>query len=221
MDYIPSVMVEMPVLPDTFNRMNQILIQLDKIGISSINLLEFCFPFRNPKTFRNKGYQIKNPPYRVLYNYWYAGGLPIAGSELACLKLIEFALNEGLQIGVHYCSLENKHTGQIYQQNFGKKVPDRYHFSERDFFFKSAKVFGEDIPKVLERFRKVSHQNTFRDTDHDYLEFHPSKIETLSDLDVEVGICYFVIETRDKDEVMRELKVDMIYPEQFDFEQDI
>jgi pyruvate formate-lyase activating enzyme-like uncharacterized protein len=221
MEYIPSVMVEMPVLPDSFDRMKEILIQLDQIGISSINLLEFCFPFRNARTFRNKGYQIKNPPYRVLYNYWYAGGLPIAGSELICLQLIEFAIDEGLEIGVHYCSLENKHTGQIYQQNYGKKVSGRYHFSEKDFFFKSAKVFGEDIPKVLDRFHASRQQSTFMDTDHDYLEFHPNKIDILRDLDVEVGICYFVLEMREDDEVMRELKVDLVYPAQFDFENDV
>jgi pyruvate formate-lyase activating enzyme-like uncharacterized protein len=221
MEYIPSVMVEMPVLPDSFDRMKEILIQLDQIGISSINLLEFCFPFRNARTFRNKGYQIKNPPYRVLYNYWYAGGLPIAGSELVCLQLMEFAIDEGLEIGVHYCSLENKHTGQIYQQNYGKKVSGRYHFSDKDFFFKSAKVFGEDIPKVLDRFRESRQQSTFMDTDHDYLEFHPSKIDMLKELNVEVGLCYFVLETREEDEVMRELKVDLVYPEQFDFEKDV
>jgi pyruvate formate-lyase activating enzyme-like uncharacterized protein len=219
--YIPSVMVEMPILPDSYDRMKEILIELDRIGISSINLLEFCFPFRNARTFRNKGYQIKNPPYRVLYNYWYAGGLPIAGSEQVCLQLIEFAIDEGLKIGIHYCSLENKHTGQIYQQNFGKKVPARYHFSEKDFFFKSAKVFGEDIPKVLDRLRMSANQNTFRDTEYDYLEFHPREIARLSGLDLEVGLCYFVLEARESDEFMRELKVDLVVPEQFEFDRDV
>ena len=221
MGIIPSVMVEMPVLPDSLDRMKEILLELDRIGISSINLLEFCFPFRNARTFRNKGYQIKNPPYRVLYNYWYAGGLPIAGSEEVCLQLMVWAIEEDLKIGVHYCSLENKHTGQIYQQNFGKKVPGRYHFSEKDFFFKSAKVFGEDIPKVLERLRQDHRQSTFMDTGHDYLEFHPDQIVLLKDLDLEVGLCYFVVETRQNEEVMRELKVDLVVPEQFDFDKDI
>jgi pyruvate formate-lyase activating enzyme-like uncharacterized protein len=221
MDYLPSVMVEMPVLPDAFDRMKEILSALDRIGISSINLLEFCFPFRNARTFHNKGYQIKNPPHRVLYNYWYAGGLPIAGSEQVCLQLLERAIDEDLKIGVHYCSLENKHTGQIYQQNFGKKVSARYHFSEKDFFFKSAKVFGEDIPKVQERLRTDHPQSTFMDTEHDYLEFHPSNIALLKDLDVEVGICYLVMETRQEGEVMRELKVDLTHPDQFNFEKDL
>jgi pyruvate formate-lyase activating enzyme-like uncharacterized protein len=197
------------------------LVELNRIGISSINLLEFCFPFRNARTFHNKGYKIKNPPYRVLYNYWYAGGLPIAGSELECLRLVEFAIDEPLDIGVHYCSLENKHTGQIYQQNHGEKVSPRYHFSEKDFFFKSAKVFGGDISKVVERFRTSHNQNTLRDTDHDYLEFHVNQIELLKDLELEVGISSNVMETRENNDYLRELKVDLTYPDQFDFEKDI
>ena len=221
MDYIPSVMVEMPILPDSFDRMKDIFLQLDQIGISSINLLEFCFPFRNARTFRNKGHQIKNPPYRVLYNYWYAGGLPIAGSEQVCLQLIEFAIDEGLKIGIHYCSLENKHTGQIYQQNFGKNVSPRYHFSEKDFFFKSAKIFGEDIPKVQELLRQAPNQSSYRDTEHNYLEFHVSNIELLKDLPIEIGISYNVMETREHDAYIRELKLDLTYPDQFDFDRDV
>ena len=130
-------------------------------------------------------------------------------------------MDEDLKIGVHYCSLENKHTGQIYQQNFGKKVSGRYYFSEKDFFFKSAKVFGEDIPKVLERLHADHPRSTYMDTEHDYLEFHPSNISLLRDLDFEIGICYIVMETRQEGEVMRELKVDLTYPDQFDFEKDV
>lgn len=215
--FIPSVMVEMPVLPDAFETMKGLLLELDRIGITSINLLEFCFPFRNAKTFRKKGYKIKNPPYRILYNYWYAGGLPIAGSELACLQLLELALAQKLTMGIHYCSLENKHSGQIYQQNFGKKVPSRYFFSEKDFFFKSAKVFGEDVPQVLDRLNKLGVHDYFLDTQHEYLEFHVSHIPSLLGLDSEVGISTTIMETRPDGEYLRELKVDLTYPDQFDF----
>ena len=70
----------------------------------------------------------------------------MAGSETICLDLLEFALQKGLKLGVHYCSLENKHTGQIYQQNNGYKLPKHTYFSRKDYFIKTAKVFGEDIP---------------------------------------------------------------------------
>jgi pyruvate formate-lyase activating enzyme-like uncharacterized protein len=115
-EYIPNVMVEMPVLPNTFDEMKDVLSTLDELGIFGINLLEFCFPLNNIEAYGEKGYKIKARPFRVLYDYWYAGGLPIAGSEDVCLDLVEFALDAGLKLGVHYCSLENKHTGQVYTE---------------------------------------------------------------------------------------------------------
>lgn len=219
--FIPSVMVEMPVLPDSLEAMKALLLELDRIGIAGINLLEFCFPFRNAKTFSSKGYKIKNPPYRVLYDYWYAGGLPIAGSELVCLQLLEFALEQKLRMGIHYCSLENKHTGQIYQQNYGKKAPSRYFFSEKDFFFRSAKVFGEDISPALNRLNSSEVHDYFLDTQHEFLEFHMRHIPALRGLDLEIGISASVMETRQNGEYLRELKVDLTYPDQFDLSRDV
>jgi hypothetical protein len=66
-----------------------------------------------------------------------------------------------------------------------------------------------------------ANQNTFRDTEYDYLEFHPREIARLSGLDLEVGLCYFVLEARESDEFMRELKVDLVVPEQFEFDRDV
>jgi pyruvate formate-lyase activating enzyme-like uncharacterized protein len=120
-EYIPSVMVEMPVLPGMLDEMKEILLELDRPGIFGIILLEICFPLNNPEVYREKGYKIKARPLRVLYDYWYAGGLPIAGGETVRLDLIDFALESGLELGVHYCSLENKHTGQVYS-----KTVDRF-----------------------------------------------------------------------------------------------
>jgi len=221
MEYIPSVMVEMPVLPGTLERMKEILLELERIGISSINLLEFCFPFHNARTFHEKGYVIKNPPYRVLYNYWYAGGLPIAGSEEECLHLLEFALEQNLTIGIHYCSLENKHTGQVYQQDFRAQTPVRAEFSEKDFFFKTAKVFGDDIPAALSRLREEGIHEYRLDTDLSYLEFHVRHIHLLQGLDVELAICTSIMEQREDGEYLRELRVDLSYPDQLDAEKDL
>ncbi|NLB88203.1 MAG: radical SAM protein, partial [Syntrophomonadaceae bacterium] len=128
-DYIPRVMIEMPVIPGTLEKMKNLLDELERIGIFGINLLEFCFPFNNVEVFNEKGFKVKRRPYKVLYNYWYAGGLPVDGSEQECLQLLEYSLNQGFKMGVHYCSLENKHTGQVYQQNFGKKVHKFMKFS--------------------------------------------------------------------------------------------
>ncbi|WP_425804440.1 hypothetical protein ACHOLT_20235 [Desulfitobacterium sp. Sab5] len=219
--YIPDVMVEMPVIPGTLPEMKELLLELNRLEISGINLLEFCFPFHSAEEFIKRGFKVKNPPFKVLYNYWYAGGLPISRSELECLNLVEFALDEKLKLGVHYCSVENKQTGQIYQQNYGQKVSPLMYFSPNDYFFKSAKVFGEDIEKISKVFKKKNMVQFQFNTDYQFLEFPVNQIKLLKDLDLEIGISTNIMETRKDGKYLRELKIDLTYPHSFNLEKDI
>jgi pyruvate formate-lyase activating enzyme-like uncharacterized protein len=220
-DYIPNVMVEMPVLPDTLEEMKTLLDELDRLGLYSINLLEFCYPLNNAEIFRQKGYRVKSHPFRVLYDYWYAGGLPVAGSDLACLDLIEYAIDSGLELGVHYCSLENKHTGQIYQQNSVRPLPKTMYFSPSDYFLKSAKVFGDDIAAVERFFQKSGNTNYEVNKEYNYLEFHISQIRSLKKFDIEIGLSSNVFETREGERYIRELKVDVTTPKTFRLSTDV
>lgn len=141
----------MPVIPGTLDEMKRLLERLDGIDVRGINLLEFCFPLHNAEAFRTRGFKLRREPYEVLYNYWYAGGLPIAGSEAEALELLKFAADEGLRLGVQYCSLDNKHTGQVHQQNMPFLVDQAFAAAhawlapdETDRFLKCAKAFGQD-----------------------------------------------------------------------------
>ena len=215
-NFVPRVMVEMPVLPGTYETMQDVLLELDRLGVYSINLLEFCYPFHNAAEFNRLGFKIKQRPFRVLYNYWYAGGLPISESELVCLDLMEFAMDRNLKLGVHYCSLENKHTGQIYQQNKGQKLPVTATISNKDYFVKSAKVFGTDIPIALRAFKQYKMTDYYHDLEYDYLEFHVNEVKSLARFDLEVGISSAVVEYRDGEQVIRELKVDYTTSKKFE-----
>src|SRR5690606_10509589 len=79
-EYIPQVMVEMPVPPGSGDEMRALLLELDRIGIFSINLLELCYPLINADEFNQRGFQAKARPFETLYDYCYAGGVPIARS---------------------------------------------------------------------------------------------------------------------------------------------
>jgi uncharacterized protein len=219
--YIPDVMVEMPVLPDTRQEMKQVLRELDRLEIRGINLLEFCFPVRNVQVFSDKGYRIRNRPYRVPHNYSYAGGLPVAGSESACLDLLEFAIDEGLKLGVHYCSAENKHTAEIYQHSYGRNLPPHLRASSRDYFLKSAKVFGKDIPKVMEVFDRTGFTGFEMNRQHHYLEFHVDQIKELKELEVQVALSTSLMEDREDGEYIRELQVVLTTPQTFDRTSDV
>ncbi|HEY3365473.1 MAG TPA: radical SAM protein [Symbiobacteriaceae bacterium] len=215
-EFVPAVMVETPVLPGTLDIMKEMLRELERLQVFGVNLLEFGFPFHNAEEFRRRGYKVKNRPYETLYDYWYAGGLPVAGSELDCLALLAYMLDEGMGISGHYCSLENKHTGQVFQQSWGAELPEVAYASERDYFWKSAKVFGADVTKVQKVFGRAGYRRYVVNQAHRYLEFHPSRVADLKELDVEVGICTYVVERRPEGSVLRELKVGLTTPQTFD-----
>ncbi|MBR3689714.1 MAG: radical SAM protein, partial [Eggerthellaceae bacterium] len=148
--YIPDVMVEMPIIPGTGERMKWLFKRFDEIGIKGINMLEFCFPFCNWEEFDKRGLLIRNPPFPIMYDYGYSGGLPIAGSEELILELMLHGMDEGVSFGMHYCSLENKHRSEMRQMNErGARIHPCFEFDSGDFFLKTAKVFGEDRDQVV------------------------------------------------------------------------
>src|SRR3972149_2559520 len=222
-EYIPQVMVEMPILPDTLEVMKDVLDRLDELALYSINLLELCFPRNNVDEFNKRDFLIKNKPFRVLYDYWYAGGVPVSQSEMVCLDLLEYVLDNKLKLGVHYCSLENKHSGQIYQQNFDQPLDGIKFFSNRDYFLKSAKVFGSDRIPVQQLLDKNGIHEYDLNEEYNYLEFNIKHIRLLNKLDenIEIGFCTSVFEELEGDLVLRELKVDMTTPKKFQISKDV
>ena len=215
--YVPKVLVEMPVIPGTLEEMKKLLIELDKIGVFGINLLEFCFPLKNPKPFIDRGFSLKNPPYEMYYNYWYAGGLAIAKSEEHCLQLLEFATEEKLKLGVHYCSLENKFTGQVYQQNFDQKLGKTYSFSNRDYYFKTAKIFGKDMRKTVTLLEQ-NHIPYEVNQQYDFIQFSIESIPYLQAAKVEIAIVSCIVEFENKERLIKEVSVDWTTPALFQLE---
>lgn len=152
---LPSVVVEMPAFPGSLSQMKELLLRLDEAGVSGINLLELCFPLHNAEAFAQRGLKLRKRPYRVLYDYWYGGGIPVAGSEAVALELLSFAAKSRLSMGVHYCSSDNKNTGQLFQQNVpflnGGALTARHAYlgvDTRDYCLKCAKAFGAQAKQV-------------------------------------------------------------------------
>lgn len=221
-DFIPDVMVEMPVMPDEAPLMEELLVRLDGLGVRGINLLELGFPLADGEEFARRGLRLRREPYRVLYDYVYAAGLPVAGSEQACLALLAFAAERGLAMGVHYCSMENKHTGQVFQQNraYAEAFPP-HAMSKRDHFLKSAKVFGADREPA--RTALAAAGASWVDNDEmDFTEFALADVEALrADApEVEVAVSSAICEPREEGIVLRELALGLTTPAIFDPDRD-
>lgn len=215
--FIPRVMVEMPVMPDAEAEMIRILDRLEELGIYGINLLELCFPFHNAQAFAARGYELRNPPYKTLYNFWYAGGLPVDGSELLALKLLRYAMRKQYKLTVHYCSLENKHFGQIYMQNLDAAQSDPcYIMSQKDFYLKTIKAFGDDAlraKKVFDMHRATKYR---MDRENGFILFAPEYVKLLRETGMELAVSYNVREMRGSESMIRELRLDYANAKDFD-----
>ncbi len=216
--YINRTMVEMPLMLNKVEEMKELMITLDKIGIFGINILEFLYPYVHPDEYKNKGYEVIKRPYKVLYPYTYAGGVPIAKSSIECLEVMLYCLEHNVKMGMHYCSLENKLTSQLYQSNHSIKMSEIEYFSEKDFFLKTVKGYEDDAAIIKEVLDKNNVDHYMYDTSNKVIEFSPTYITLLKDYDMELGLTYLAV---DFDEgygrkVLREYQIDKVEPKTFE-----
>ena len=216
--YIKRTMVEMPLMLGKVKEMEELMMTLDKIGIFGINVLEFLYPYVHPDEYKNKGYEVSKRPYKVLYPYTYAGGVPIAQSNIECLEVMLYCLEHNVKMGMHYCSLENKLTAQLYQSNHPIKMSEIEYFSEKDFFLKTAKGYGDDAAKIKAVLddNKVDHY--MYDTSNKVIEFSPTYITLLKDYDMELGLTYLAVDFDEEygRKVLREYQIDKVEPKTFE-----
>lgn len=214
--YIQRVMVEMPVVPGSLEKMKELLVKLDELNIFGINILEFLYPWVNGGEYSGHKYEIAPRPYNVLFGYSYAGGVPVAGSENECLELLLFSAEKKLKMGVHYCSLENKLTAQLYHQNSALTLRGCEFFSPNDFFIKTVKGYSDDIDKIKDVLEKKGCAHYIYNKSAGFIEFSPVFIEHMKDMDMELGLSY---QASDYDEegrrVLRELQIDLVKPASF------
>lgn len=208
--FIRDVMVEMPAIPGTEQAMRKLLLGLDAAGAFGINLLEFGYPMNDWAEFARRGFTVANPPFPVAYDYEYAAGLPVAGSEALCLRLLEFALDQGFLLGVHYCSLENKHRDQILQQNRQAKLDARtWELDAQDFFYKTIKVFDADVALVKQCLDQQSYPYE-QDFDEGSLSFAPRHVQHVAQVPAVFARSYNVVEQKGKSLVIREVKLELV-----------
>lgn len=199
---IPDVLVEMPVIPGTREFMEGLMLRADAMGVRCINLLEFCFPLHNAGEFARRGFKLRKRPRKYTYDYWYSGGVPVAGSEADALALMEFAAERGLAMGVHYCSADNRNSAQVHAQNrpFSGDADMREALPWMDLaddnFIKCAKAFGDDAERVLSWLD--AHPNVPRHVDESVpsVAFPRARIDAVRAAlpGVELGECAYIIE---------------------------
>lgn len=126
----------------------------------------------------------------------------MAGSEADILELFDWALDEGLSLGIHYCSLENKHRSEIRQKNErARMLHPVLSFDEDDFFLKCCKVYGDDVALAKDALEEARCTDMLESSEECSLSFPLTSLKTVSGLKHDDGtplmpqICSFVYET--------------------------
>ena len=204
--HIPDVMVEMPIIPGSDDLMRQLLDRFAQIGITGMNLLEFCFPFHNWDEFARRGFTVRNPPFFPMYDYGYSGGLPIAGSEELALSLMLYALDKGYSFGLHYCSLENKHRSEMRQRNErAAHAHPCIAFDEGDFMLHTSKAYGPDRAPARALLAQAGCTDMVEDDEEDSTSFPPRFTETVRAGGVTVVDALLVLENDGDGASLREI----------------
>ena len=173
-EQVPTVMVEMPVIPGTDSFMKELLAKLDALGVDGVNLLEFAYAMWNWPVFESLGLTLRNPPQQVMFDYTYAGALAVQDSEEDCLRLMLWAREQGWRLALHSCSLENKHRAQV--RNMNEPFADIhacYAFDYDDFFLKTALAFDGDRDLVRRALEREGCRQVLEDAEGGSLAFHP------------------------------------------------
>ncbi len=108
---IPNITIEIPAIPEEKDKLIRLLPEMEKLGVTNLNLHQLRLTHHNAANLINKGYTIVNVEKPIVLE-----------SELAALEIIEYANANSINIGINYCSFFFKHRFQ--KAGFRKQIAD-------------------------------------------------------------------------------------------------
>ena len=90
---IRTVTVEIPVIPEDEDRLRTLLPSLEDMGVKHLNLHDLRCTTHNCTNLMKRGYR-----------FLHGSKVTILDSELAALRLMDDATDQGLELPIHYCS---------------------------------------------------------------------------------------------------------------------
>lgn len=110
---IPHVTVEIPAIPEDFEKLKKAVRELEQLNVSFLNLHEMRLTPFNLNNLVNRNYTFRHG-YKMT----------VLESEMTSLKILQFVLNNDLQLPVNYCSFHYKNHFQKagFRRKFGEAV---------------------------------------------------------------------------------------------------
>ena len=112
-EYIPTVTVEIPAIPEDFDLLKDMLSEIESAGVSFLNLHQLMANEHNYKALSQRNYHFLHQPL-----------VPVFESELCALRLLVFAREHGVQLPINYCcsAYKNRFQGRDHRTRQGRAV---------------------------------------------------------------------------------------------------
>jgi uncharacterized protein len=91
-EFIPTVTIEIPAIPEDFDLLKSLLKEMEKIGVDFLNLHQLHATKFNYKRFIKRNYHFYHQP-----------SIPVFESELSALRLLLFARQQKVMLPINYC----------------------------------------------------------------------------------------------------------------------
>lgn len=96
-DYIDTVSVEIPAIPEDLELLKSILQEMEHIGVKHLNLHQLMKTEHNAEKLNQRGYSTVN-------DHIYPNYTPIVESEFAAFEVLKHAIDMKSNMGINYCS---------------------------------------------------------------------------------------------------------------------
>ena len=145
---IPVVTIEIPAVPEEKDKLMQLLPQMVEAGVHHLNLHQMRLTTYNADKVVKRGYTLLNAEKPIVLE-----------SELMALEIIQYAKEQGLELGINYCSFHYKNRFQKagFRNILNEKLRALAHhtangflreFKENQLSYKSLKLYAEKPLKV-------------------------------------------------------------------------
>jgi pyruvate formate-lyase activating enzyme-like uncharacterized protein len=195
LNLIDTVTVEIPAIPEDFEAVKASISTMKSMGVHHLNLHQLITTPHNYKALIRRN-----------YSFLHHTGVPVFESEMTALKLLLYAVEEGISLPINYCSQAYKtrlqgrghlvRTALLVKEGF-EDITDSGYIRRI-----TAQSEPDNIERLAEAVRTTTASNDFWSLSEDRTELalHPSLLKHVDSNSYLFTLCYFLPYMKDSDQ---------------------
>lgn len=152
-EYIPTVTVEIPAIPEDFDRVAGLLFEMETIGVNFLNLHQLWASEYNYKALTQRN-----------YHFLHDTLISVFESEITALKLLVYAREQQIGLPINYCCSLYKHRfqGRGDRTRLSRVIQEGFEELTDAAYIRSLKVLDstENIEKLESRLKQAAYPDS-------------------------------------------------------------